>query len=132
MHTLLACGVGAGTAVGAVPMPVGNATELRKAQAARRKRQKDSYGLLTTHLLHKEHLQHITSNFFQNGRDTSTYSCTTMLNALTQATDQIRLDDMCQLRCGLLWVVSATFLLHHLPILHPRARRKALLASHIV
>ena len=48
-----------GAAIGAPAMPA-NATELRKAQAARRRCQKDSYGLLTKHLLHKEHLQHIT------------------------------------------------------------------------
>ena len=59
-----------GAAVGAPAMPA-NATELRKAQAARRRRQKDSYGLLTKHLLHKEHLQHITQNFFQERRTRS-------------------------------------------------------------
>ena len=56
-----------GGAIAAPAMPAAPG-ELRKAQAARRRRQKDSYGLLTKHLLHKEHLQHITQNFFQDGR----------------------------------------------------------------
>ena len=56
-----------GGAIGAPAMPAAPA-ELRKALAARRRRQKDAYALLTKHLLHKEHLQHITQNFFQDGR----------------------------------------------------------------
>ena len=74
-----------GGAVGAPAMPAAPA-ELRKALAARRRRQKDAYALLTKHLLHKEHLQHITQNFFQNGRAAYNYLDT----ALSQVIDQIR------------------------------------------
>ena len=59
-------------AIGAPAMPAAPG-ELRKAQAARRRRQKDAYALLTKHLLHKEHLQHITQNFFQDGRAAYNY-----------------------------------------------------------
>ena len=68
-----------GGAIGAPEMPAAPG-ELRKAQAARRRRQKDAYALLTKHLLHKEHLQHITQNFFQNGRAAYNY----LDNALTR------------------------------------------------
>ena len=80
-----------GGAIGAPAMPAAPA-ELRKALAARRRRQKDAYALLTKHLLHKEHLQHITQNFFQNGRAAYNYLDT----ALSQVIDQIRLDALDQ------------------------------------
>ena len=83
--------VAARSRIGAPAMPAAPG-ELRKAQASRRRRQKDSYGLLTKHLLHKEHLQHITQNFFQDGRGAYNYLDT----ALSQVTDQIRLDAMDQ------------------------------------
>ena len=40
-------------------MPLGNATEMRKANAARRRRQKDSYAILTKHIARcHEHLKY--------------------------------------------------------------------------
>ena len=50
-------------------LPTPQSTELRKAQAARRRRQKDSYGLLTASTAVKNIYNTITQNFFQNGRD---------------------------------------------------------------
>ena len=75
-----------GAAIGAPAMPA-NATELRKAQAARRRRQKDSYGLLTKHLLHKEHLQHITRR--TSSRTAATHTNNYFDNALSQQSPHI-------------------------------------------
>ena len=50
-----------GAGVGAPGMPAA-ATELRKAQANRRRRQKKLYNLFVRHLTHEGHITHITTN----------------------------------------------------------------------
>ena len=57
-----------------VPLPIGNATEMRKANAARRRRQKDSYAILTKHITRcHEHLKYIRTNHFQDGQGAYDY-----------------------------------------------------------
>ena len=57
-----------------VPMPIGNATELRKANAARRRRQRESYAVLTKHIARRhEHLKYIRTNHFQDGQTAFNY-----------------------------------------------------------
>jgi hypothetical protein len=64
-----------------VPMPVGAPTELRKAQAARRRRQKESYAILTKHIARcTDHLKYIHENHFQDGQAAYDY-----LEAASQA-----------------------------------------------
>ena len=53
---------------GAPAMPV-PAAQLLKAQQARRKRQKESYGRLTRHITNKDIIEDLQRNHFQNGRD---------------------------------------------------------------
>ena len=43
--------------------------QVQKAQQALRKRQKDSYALLTKHILDAGHLSEMHNSHFQNGRD---------------------------------------------------------------
>ena len=50
-----------------VPMPIGNAAELRKAQMGRRKRQKESYALLATHQADKTIVGILQRDHFQDG-----------------------------------------------------------------
>ena len=61
-----------GASVGA-PVAPPQPVEFRKAMAARQKRNKKAYGLLTTHITDPDHISHIRLNFFQEGRKTYNY-----------------------------------------------------------
>ena len=61
-----------GAGVGALAMPQG-AADARKAIAARQRRNKKAYGLLTQHITDPDHISHIRLNFFQEGRLTYNY-----------------------------------------------------------
>ena len=81
-----------------VPMPIGNATEMRKANAARRRRQKDSYAILTKHISRcHEHLKYIRTNHFQDGQAAYDYmvaACAAPLNAIKTRELRRQWDDM--------------------------------------
>ena len=79
-------------------MPLGNATEMRKANAARRRRQKDSYAILTKHIGRcHEHLKYIRTNHFQDGQTAFNYmdaACAAPLNAVKTRELRRQWDDM--------------------------------------
>ena len=81
-----------------VPMPIGNATELRKANAARRRRQRESYAVLTKHIGRcHEHLKYIRTNHFQDGQTAFNYmdaACAAPLNAVKTRELRRQWDDM--------------------------------------
>ena len=64
--------------------------QLQKAQAALRKRAKESYGLLTKHVLHGGHLRHMKASHFQDGRNSYLY----LRGTCQSAVDQLQLYDM--------------------------------------
>ena len=57
-----------GPNIGAPAMPVGPPAQLLKAQQARRKRQKESYGILAKHVTNKDITEDLQRNHFQDGR----------------------------------------------------------------
>ena len=57
-----------GPNIGAPAMPAGPPAQLLKAQQARRKRQKESYGILAKHVTNKDITEDLQRNHFQDGR----------------------------------------------------------------
>ena len=71
---------GAGPAIAGLP-----AAQFREADAARRNRARNSYKLITRHLVNDSHLAYIKANFFQDGRATWLYletQCRTQMSRL--------------------------------------------------
>ena len=65
--------------------PVGVPAELRKAQAAARRRQKDAFSILLRHQMHPDHVKHLSANHFQDGVNAYNYlkaSSQTAVNAI--------------------------------------------------
>ena len=65
--------------------PVGVPAELRKAQAAARRRQKDAFSILLRHQTHPDHVKHLSANHFQDGVNAYKYlkaSSQTAVNAI--------------------------------------------------
>ena len=78
-------GIDEGSAGG--PVIAGSAAEQRKAQAALRKRSKESYGIIVKHLTDASHLSHIHNNHFQIGLDSIRY----LQTSCRQPVDRLRI-----------------------------------------
>ena len=66
-------------------LPIGAPQELRKAQAAARRRQKDAFSILLRHQTHPDHVKHLSANHFQDGVNAYKYlkaSSQTAVNAI--------------------------------------------------
>ena len=61
--------------------PVGVPQELRKAQAAARRRQKDAFSILLRHQTHPDHVKHLSANHFQDGVNAYKYLKALLLRA---------------------------------------------------
>ena len=66
------------------PAMPGAATELRKAQAAARRRQKESYSLLTMTMEVKTQVDYLRQNHFQDGRAAHQYMRASMASAINR------------------------------------------------
>ena len=66
------------------PLPAAGTADGRKALASQRKRLSESYSLLTTHELDKDHRTHMSQNHFQNGPDAWDYLTMHMREPVTQ------------------------------------------------
>ena len=66
--------------------------ELRKAQAAYRERQKESYGILVKHILAQGIVDVLRRDHFQEGRDT--YVSASVRGRPIVSVDRIKLDDL--------------------------------------